>query len=218
VRTTRFLPLSRAKARAEASVLCMAVTVQPSEAGDLRSAVLARLAESGRDTGTLVLAIDGDIDASCLQTVCALHEGLRARGIQFRLVTGTQDLMTSASDATVSALEIHSSLRSAVLTACAALPGPGLMNAQVRAALSAPVEQLSLAPGEDEWEASSEVALGGPPEELNRRRSLAGPGRPVDHGRLRLVDRVPEHEGGNDLECALDDEPDPDQRRDDRDR
>ncbi|MGH3282587.1 MAG: hypothetical protein ACRDNW_26115 [Trebonia sp.] len=144
MRTTRFLPLARAKASAEASVLCMAVTVQASEAGDLSSAVLARLAESGRDTGTLVLAIDGDIDASCLQTVCALHAGLRARGIQFRLVAGAPELVTSAAGTTVTALEVHSSLRSAVLTACAALPGPGLVNAQVRAALSAPVEQLSL--------------------------------------------------------------------------
>ncbi|HEY6497428.1 MAG TPA: hypothetical protein VIZ43_29470 [Trebonia sp.] len=158
MRTTRFLPLSRAPASADASVLCLAVTVQPGEASDLSGAVLAHLAVSGRGAGTLILAVDGDIDDDCLRSVCALHEGLRARGIRFRLVAETRQLAAPAADTTVAALPVHPSLRCAVLAACAALPGPGLVNAQVHAAMSAPVEELRLAPCQDEWDASSEVA------------------------------------------------------------
>jgi hypothetical protein len=160
VRRTRFLPVARAKARRQTSVVCLAATVTPGKAEELSNAVLARLAGSGPDAGTVVLALDGDIDSGCLQTVCTLHEGLQERGIRFRVVIGAQEaaqeLRASAVSATVTALEVHPCLRSAVLAACAALPGPGLVNAQVRAALSTPVEHLHLA--RDEWDSASEVA------------------------------------------------------------
>jgi hypothetical protein len=152
MRSYRFLPLSRA----EAPVLCLTATVRPGGANDLSGALLARLAESARDVGTVVLAPDGDIDTTCLQAVCALHERLRASGIQLRLVAGKQEqaqqLRASSVSETVTALPVHPSLRSAVLAACAALAGPGLVNARVRAALSAPVEQLRL--GHDGWDVS----------------------------------------------------------------
>jgi hypothetical protein len=158
----RILSLSRAEASAAASVLCLAATVRRGSASDLPGAVLARLAESARDVGTVVLAPDGDIDTGCLAAICALHEGLRARGIQLRLVSGTpetaQQLRTSAVSTTVTALAVHPTVRSAVLTAYAALPGPGLVNAQVRAALSAPVEQLCL--DQDEAKAAPDVVHG----------------------------------------------------------
>ncbi len=160
MRITRFLPLSRTEAGAAASVLCLAATVGPGTAGDLGGAVLARLAGSAGDVGTVVLAPDGDIDAACLEGMSALHEELRARGIQLYLVIGTPEtaqlLRTPAAGPTVTPLAVHPSLRSAVLAACAALPGPGLVNAQIRAALSAPVERLCLAP--DQAHAASAVA------------------------------------------------------------
>jgi hypothetical protein len=140
------------QARPEAAVLCLAATIWPGgRANDLSGAVLARLDESVSGVGAVVLAPDGDIDTTCLRAICVLHERLRARGIQLRLVTTTQEqakqLLTSAVNGTVTSLAVHPSLRSAVLAACAALPGPGLVNAGVRAALSAPVEQLRLVQG-----------------------------------------------------------------------
>jgi hypothetical protein len=159
---TRFLPLSRTEAGAAASVLCLAATVAPETAGDLGGAVLARLAGSGCEVGTVVLVPDGDIDAAGLETMCTLHERLRARGIRLYLVIGTPEtaqlLRTSTAGTTVTALAVHPSLRSAVLAACAALPGPGLVNAQIRAVLSAPVERLCPAP--DQAHAAAAVVHG----------------------------------------------------------
>jgi hypothetical protein len=43
---------------------------------------------------------------------------------------------------------IHPSLRAAVLASYAALPGPGLVTTDVRAALTEPAESLSLGPPE----------------------------------------------------------------------
>src|ERR1700744_3597055 len=109
MRSYRFLPLSRA----EAPVLCLTATGRPGGANDLSGALLARLAESARDVGTVVLAPDGDIDTTCLQAVCALHERLRASGIQLRLVAGKQEqaqqLRASSVSETVTALPVHPS-------------------------------------------------------------------------------------------------------------
>ncbi len=147
MRSPRFLPPPGA-ASPKAPVLCLAATLQPGQASDLSGAVLARLAESGYGAETVVLALDGDIDADRLKAVCSLHECLRAHGTRLRLVieaneAAGQPQAPAASEA-AAPLMIHPSLRSAVLAAYAALPGPGLVDAQVRTALSVPAERVHL--------------------------------------------------------------------------
>ncbi|MGH3170046.1 MAG: hypothetical protein ACRDN0_29705, partial [Trebonia sp.] len=152
-RRKRFLSLSREETGPAASVLCLVATLRPGMASHLCGAVLARLAESADDVGTVVLAPEGDIDTGCLASMCVLHESLHARGIQLRLVIGTQEMTEKfrASAVTVTAATatpapaVHPSLRAAMLAAFAALPGPGLVNSRVRASLAPPVEELCLA-------------------------------------------------------------------------
>ena len=71
-----FLAQSRAEGTSEASVLCLAATAEPGRADDLASAVLARAATSGVPGGTVVLALDGTVDADYLGALYSLQERL----------------------------------------------------------------------------------------------------------------------------------------------
>ena len=148
MRKPLFLVQSRAEGTSEASVLCLAATAEPGRADDVTSAVLAR-ATSGVPGGTVVLALDGAVDADCLEALCSLQERLHALGMCLRLAVGPDEprrqLRKEAASRPVTSLAIHPTLRSALLATYAAYLGPGVVTAQVRAALAVPAEPLQAA-------------------------------------------------------------------------
>ena len=145
-----FLARSRAEGTSEASVLCLAATAEPGRADDVTSAVLARAATSAVPGGTVVLALDGAVDADCLGPLCSLQERLRVLGMCLRLAVGPDEprrqLRKEAASRPVTSLAIHPTLRSALLATYAACLGPGVVTAQVRAALAVPAEPLQATP------------------------------------------------------------------------
>ena len=148
MRKPLFLAPSRPEGTSEAVVLCLAVTVRPSQTDDTTSTVLARAAESGARAGTVVLVLDGAVDIGCLEALCSLQERLRARGMGLRLAIRPAEplrqLRRETASTSVTSLAIHPTLRSALLAAYAARPGPGLVTAQVRSALSVSAEPLQV--------------------------------------------------------------------------
>jgi hypothetical protein len=144
VRNPLFPPLSREESVSQASVLCLAATVEPGQAGDVTSTVLARVTSAGERGSTVVLALDGAVDADCLQALCSLQERLRALGVCLRLAIRPEQSRNQAPSRSVTSLTIHPTLRSALLAAYAARLGPGVVTAQVRAALSVPPEPLQV--------------------------------------------------------------------------
>lgn len=146
-----FLAQSRAEGTSEASVLCLAATAEVGRADEVTSAVLARAATSGVPGGTVVLALDGAVDADCLEALCSLQERLRALGMCLRLAVGPDEprrqLRKEGASRPVTSLAIHPTLRSALLATYAACLGPGVVTAQVRAALAVPAEPLQATPG-----------------------------------------------------------------------
>ena len=149
MRKPLFLVQSRAEGTSEASVLCLAATAEPGRTDDVTSAVLARAATSGVPGGTVVLALDGAVDADCLEALCSLQERLHALGMCLRLAVGPDEprrqLRKEAASRPVTSLAIHPTLRSALLATYAAYLGPGVVTAQVRAALAVPAEPLQAA-------------------------------------------------------------------------
>jgi hypothetical protein len=87
-----------------------------------------------------------DIDADSRVALLSLHGRLRSVGTQLRIATASHQLAVRLRGAglpqQLSPDAIHDSFRSAVLAAYAALPGPGLVTAQVRAALDTPLEPV----------------------------------------------------------------------------
>jgi hypothetical protein len=146
-----FLAQSRAEGPSEASVLCLAATAEVGRADDVTNAVLARAATSRVPGGTVVLALDGTVDADCLEALCSLQERLRALGMCLRLAVGPDEprrrLRKEAASGPATSLAIHPTLRSALLATYASCLGPGVVTAQVRAALAVPAEPLQAAPG-----------------------------------------------------------------------
>ena len=149
MRKPAFLVQSRAEGSSEASVLCLAATTEPGRADDVTGAVLARAATSGIRGGTVVLALDGAVDADCLEALCSLQDRLRALGMCLRLAVGPDEprrqLRKEAASRVATSLAIHPTLRSALLATYAACLGPGVVTAQVRAALAVPAEPVQAA-------------------------------------------------------------------------
>ena len=141
MRRPLFLALSREARAPEALVLCLTASVEPGQTDELTGIVLARAAEGGVRGGTVVLALDDAVDADCLAALYSLQERLRELGMCLRLAIRPEERHHLRKDAT-SRLSIYHTLRSAVLATYAACLGPGLVTAQVRAALSVPAEPL----------------------------------------------------------------------------
>jgi anti-anti-sigma regulatory factor len=139
-------------ARSHVPVLGLTSTLQPGEAGLLTDRVLARVLGGGQ-VGTVVLDLTtaDDIDADGCTALHALHESLRSIGTQLRVVAhgAVRDRLRAAGlTQRLGRGAIHPSLRAAVLASYAALPGPGLVTTDVRAALTEPAESLRLGPPE----------------------------------------------------------------------
>jgi MFS superfamily sulfate permease-like transporter len=140
-------------ARRHVPVLGLTSTLQPGDAGLLTDSVLARVRGGGFQVGTVVLDLTtaDDIDADGCTALHALHDGLRSIGTQLRVVahaTVRNRLREAGLTQRLGPEAIHPSLRAAVLASYAALPGPGLVTTDVRAALTEPAESLSLGPPE----------------------------------------------------------------------
>jgi len=128
VHRPRFLAPPSAGASPEAVMLRLTATVEPGQAGDLASTVLARAARPGAGASTIVLVLDGTVDSDCLEALALLQDRLRALGTCLRLVIGPRGSgqpREPAASTSVTSLAIHPSLRSAVLAVFAARLGPG---------------------------------------------------------------------------------------------
>ncbi len=133
-------------------VLRLGITPAPGQAEILAEAVLARVLAGSRAVGTVVLDLgtDAAIDAATCAALHALDGRLRALGTRLRLAIGSEQVRDRLRDSGLTqplgGAAIHPSLRAAVLAAYAGLPGPGLVTAEIRAALAAPAEPLGQPP------------------------------------------------------------------------
>jgi MFS superfamily sulfate permease-like transporter len=150
-------PSARTDRRAEAGastvnagILCLGLSISPGTgpADRLADSIFDRVLGSARPVGTVILDLcaDADIDADSRAALLSLHHRLASMGTRLRIVTACRQLADGLREASLPRYlgpdAIHDSVRSAVLATYAALPGPGLVTAQVRAALVIPVEAV----------------------------------------------------------------------------
>jgi len=142
----RAAPASPAVRRSPVPVLRLACTLTAGRAGGLAEAVLARLAGSGQRAGTVVLELDGaGLDDDARAALCALRALLLRGGTDLRLVVTSREArngLAAAADHRIGPEGVHDCARAAMLAAFAKVPGPGLVDAAVRAALAAPADTL----------------------------------------------------------------------------
>ena len=143
-------PASRRRPRIP--LLRLGLTLEAGQAGALTEVVLARVLSCRRGVETVVLDLGpgADLDASTCEALHALHDRLRALSTRLWLVAAAghtrERLRDSGLTHRLGSGAIHPSLRAAVLATYAAMPGPGLVTEDVRAALAAPAEPLRLLP------------------------------------------------------------------------
>jgi MFS superfamily sulfate permease-like transporter len=128
-------------------VLCLASTLTEGWADGLAEAVLARLALPPGKVGTVVLDLGSwaGLDPPARQELCALRAALRRRGTDLRLVLTSRqarDALAAAAEHRIGPDMVHDCARAAMLAAYALVPGPGLVDAGVRAALAVPPGRL----------------------------------------------------------------------------
>jgi hypothetical protein len=108
--------------------------------------VLARLAGFQR-VGTVVLELGGgaDLDHGARQALCGLRSLLRRRDTDLRLVITSRqarDALAAAGEHQLGPDVVYDCARAAMLAAYAQVPGPGLVDGVMRAALAAPPDTL----------------------------------------------------------------------------
>jgi MFS superfamily sulfate permease-like transporter len=124
-------------------VLCLACTLTDGRADGLAEAVLARLAMLPGKAGTVVLDLGSAAgpDSPARQELCALRAALQRRGTDLRLVLTSRQAraaLAAAAEDRIGPDMVHDCARAAMLAAYALVPGPGLVDAGVRAALAVP--------------------------------------------------------------------------------
>lgn len=124
-------------------VMRLAGTFEPG----LTGALVARVTRPGQRVGTVVADLgDGaGIDGEAGRELRSLQDMLRSRGTSLRLAVTSDAVrraLTAGAAHRIGPLTVHQTPRAAVLAACAELPGPGFVNAYVRAALAGPAETL----------------------------------------------------------------------------
>jgi MFS superfamily sulfate permease-like transporter len=134
--------------------LGLSISLATGQAQRLADSIVDRVLSCGGPVGTVVLDVRSasGIDAGSRAALLSLHGRLSSLGTQLRIATARRQLAGRLGEADrlgeAGLLEllgpdaIHESFRSAVLAAYAALPGPGLVTAQVRAALDTPIEPV----------------------------------------------------------------------------
>jgi hypothetical protein len=128
--------------------LGLSISLATGQTHRLADSIVDRVLSCAGPVGTVVLDVRAasDIDADSRVALLSLHGRLRSVGTQLRIATASHQLAVRLREAglpqQLSPDAIHDSFRSAVLAAYAALPGPGLVTAQVRAALDTPLERV----------------------------------------------------------------------------
>jgi hypothetical protein len=142
----RTAPVPPARPRNPLPVLRLACTLAGDQVDGLVPAVLARLA-GFRRVGTVVLELDSGADLDCRtrQMLCGLRALLDRHSTDLRLVITSRqarDDLAAAAEHPIGPDVVHDSPRAAMLATYALLPGPGLVDAGMRAALAAPPATL----------------------------------------------------------------------------
>ncbi|HEX9538080.1 MAG TPA: hypothetical protein VGA04_07885 [Streptosporangiaceae bacterium] len=135
---------------ATAEILCLglSISLETGPIHRLADTICDRVLGSARPVGTVILDLraGADIDADSRTALLSLYRRLASMGTRLRIATGCRQLAARLREDDLprhlGADAIHDSVRSAVLATYAALPGPGLVTAQVRAALDTPVEAV----------------------------------------------------------------------------
>jgi hypothetical protein len=128
--------------------LGLSISLATGQTQRLADRIFDRVLSCAGPVGTVVLDVRtaSDIDADSRAALLALHGRLGSLGTQLRIATASHQLAVRLRQVglpeQLSPDAIHDSFRSAVLAAYAALPGPGLVTAQVRAALDTPLEPV----------------------------------------------------------------------------
>ena len=138
----RTAPALPARRPSPLPVLRLTCTLAGDQVDGLVPAVLARLG-GFRRVGTVVLELDSGAELDCRtrQALCGLRSLLDRRGMDLRLVITSRqarDDLAAAAEHRIGPDVVHDSARAAMLAAYALLPGPGLVDAGMRAALAAP--------------------------------------------------------------------------------
>lgn len=133
-------------------ILALACTLEPGQATPVIGAVLTRVLAEPRPPGTVILDLGTatDLDACGGDALDGLLERLTGLGIRFRLASASAKVRAQLADTGLAShlgrSGIQPSLRAAVLAVYAALPGPGLVTPEIRAALVTPAEPVGPAP------------------------------------------------------------------------
>jgi MFS superfamily sulfate permease-like transporter len=135
---------------ATAEILCLglSISLETGPIHRLADTICDRVLGSARPVGTVILDLraGADIDADSRAALLSLHRRLASMGTRLRIATACRQLAARLREDDLprhlGADAIHDSVRSAVLATYAALPGPGLVTAHVRAALDIPVEAV----------------------------------------------------------------------------
>jgi len=144
---------ARAAARqAQVQFTCLAVTcsLDGGQATRLADAIVRRVLHSGCPVGTVVLDLGPvtSIDVEAGAAILSVHQRLTAIGTRLRLAASACGLLDGLADAGITQQlgrdAIHPSVRSAMLAAYAALPGPGLVMGQIKSALDTEAEFITL--------------------------------------------------------------------------
>ncbi len=134
-------------------LLRLAITLTGNHVSALAETVTGCVTACGGQVDTIVLTMGGDLsmNTGTWEALCTLHCHLSGSGTRLHLVITDRELrdyLAGASRETSgSLLTVHPTLRSAMLASYAELPGPGLVNGAVRAALNTSAEPLAV-PGQ----------------------------------------------------------------------
>jgi hypothetical protein len=135
----------------DVSWLGFSCPLAPGQARPAVRAALDRVLSAGAPVDTVILDLTGatGIEDDDCASLCWLHERLQPLGARLWLAAIPRPLADRFREHGVTGVlgagAIHPSRRAAVLAAFAALPGPGLVTSQVRAALMVPPEALPAA-------------------------------------------------------------------------
>lgn len=153
--------------------LSLSCSLAPGRAWPAASAALARVLGSSPPPRVVILELTvAELDSDAAAALGWLRDRLRRAGSRLWLAAASgpacQQLQRAGAADWLGPDAVHHSLRAAVLAVHAALPGPGLVTADLRAALATPAEPLR---------AEAPVPPPVPPEPLPAGRPAAEPRR-----------------------------------------
>jgi hypothetical protein len=136
--------------RVQLACLAMTSSLEGCQSSRLADAIVRRVLHCGCPVGTVVLDLGAvtSLDEEACAAILSVHQRLTAIGTRLRLAASAHGLLGCLADAGITQQlgrdAVHPSFRSAVLATYAALPGPGLVLGQIKAALETEAEFISL--------------------------------------------------------------------------